>query len=533
MFTLRQKQLAKHTPTELIKLAYYIAMLERPIAHSESSVDQSMSKRFEAVVKYLEEVGKIVPLESVFHAIAHSDDDTALKCSRALRSSSSLDFPASQMMVVSSSQAADRLLLGKEYVKQYQQAQSCLPIPRVQTTSVVQERHTYMLQPTPSQPTRRPQQASSINSAYLSRKPRYSDITRASQIPHFLRQDVRQIVEIPVPMLTVEPCPLDESLGIFIDKIWKQITMKCHNVHDILHDIPVLSRKSIEHFCPFSLKRESASDTRLKSPVKALIEARKQLLDSVNELSLMHDVQTAIDVTKKLAQEVKEIQNGAVKICAALLAAFMEQQIQIPLLSSHIGTAAALSTISPVVMGAWAFVSMGLVEISQALKSSEGQSFKIEIEDYIGTVLQRNSKRSQKSRADQEERSYANKLGFLVGGIKEGPTVTCSEEYISYSLERQLKKLSEELKFNETFQVKQLVDTWDKVFKKNALSLVAKTHRPLIARWLKWSLLTHNLREMLASHLCIAVIGISNSGKSLLVNSLFKTKASTTYITCA
>ena len=172
-------------------------------------------------------------------------------------------------------------------------------------------------------------------------------------------------------------------------------------------------------------------------------------------------------------------------------------------------------------MGAWTFVSMGLAEISKVLSSSEGQSFKIEIEDYINTVLQHNSKQKQKSRASREERSYANKLGFLVGGIKEGPTVTCSEEYISYSLECQLKKLSKQLNLNESTQVSHLVSSWNAVFKKNALSLVAKTHQPLIVRWLKWSLLTHNLRETLASYLCVAVIGISNSGKSLLLNSLF------------
>ncbi len=489
-------------------------MLERPI-----STDQSMSKRFEAVVKYLEEAAKIVPLESVFYAITYSDDDTALKCSKALQSSSNIDFPPSEMMLMSSQQAADRVMLGEEYVKQYHQAQNCLPVPSVQTTFVQGKQ----VHPFPSNPTSCPQPASrSVKSARSAKKLRYSDVARRSVHTPILRQDVRQIVKIPIPVVTAEPCPLDENLGMFMDTICDSIATKYHKSRDV----PVLSRKTIEHFCPFSLRRESASDTKLKSPVKALIEARKQLLDSVEELSLMGDVQTAIDITKKLAQEVKDIQEGAVKICAALLAAFMEQQIQIPLLSSHISTAHALSTISPVVMGAWAFVSMGLGEISKALKSSEGQSFKIEIEDYIYTILQHNSKKKQKSRANLEEHSYANKLGFLVGGIKEGPTVTCSEEYISYSLECQLKKLSEELKFNETVQVNHLVRSWDKIFEKNALSLVDKTHRPLIARWLKWSLLTHNLREMLASHLCIAVIGISNSGKSLLVNSLFKTKVS-------
>ncbi len=62
------------------------------------------------------------------------------------------------------------------------------------------------------------------------------------------------------------------------------------------------------------------NDTKLKSPVKALIEARKQLLESVDELNLMHNVQSAIDVTKKLAKEVKDIQEGVVKIIICCIA---------------------------------------------------------------------------------------------------------------------------------------------------------------------------------------------------------------------
>lgn len=131
-------------------------------------------------------------------------------------------------------------------------------------------------------------------------------------------------------MLQSHVLALDESLGIFLDSLFEHIARKCWKRG--LENVPVLSQKSIEHFCPFSLRRESVNDTKLKSPVKALIEARKQLLESVDELNLMHNVQSAIDVTKKLAKEVKDIQEGVVKIYAALLAALMEQQIQIPLL---------------------------------------------------------------------------------------------------------------------------------------------------------------------------------------------------------
>ena len=533
VFTLRQKQLAKHTPTELIKLAYYIAMLERPLPASTEQFSPLMSKRFEAVVGYLEEAAKIVPLESVFYAITHSDDDTALKCSKALQSCPSLDFPASQMMLIGAENAADRVTLGEEYIKQYRQAITNsafnVPLQAFPAASFVSQEHQVPLHSPPQTSKGNPRVTPSSQSS----KKLYSDMARA-RTPHQHYRSHREVysvfqVPVPVPVVSAQPTPLDKGVGMFLDKLVNEINVKSRKTARSFDTLPVLSRRSIEHFCPFSPRRIVVKDTKLRSPVQALIDARNHLTELVDELCLMKDVKSAIDTNTKLSQEVREVEEDVVNICAALLAAFMEQQIQIPLLSSHISTAAALSTISPVVMGAWAFVSMGRKEIAKALDSAEGQSFKIEIEDYISTVLQHNGKEKQKSKASRgtrQERSYADKLGFMVGGIKEGPTVTCSEEYISYSLECQLKKLSEQLKFDKSVNVNDLVKSWNAVFKKNALSLVADTHRPLIARWLKWSLLTHDLRETLAKHLCVAVIGISNSGKSLLVNSLFKTQVS-------
>ena len=558
-------------------------MLETPF-HRTESTDQlppPMSKRFEAVVGYLEEAAKIVPLESVFYAITHSNDDTALKCGKALQSNPNLVFPASQMMFYGSKRAADRMLLGEEFLKQQSQPVSipALDFPFLLPSFVSPQEHMFspsshqqtFTEPLPSflsgqehtfsssspqqmhtdslpsiqkhvrtfpsspslQPHTDPLVSHSSSSRAANGKPSYSDVARLGIPPHYLHSELQRVVQVPVavpiPIMAAQPSPLDENVGYFLRELFIKIQLKCFRMVMSSQLVPVLSRKSIEHFCPFSPRRETVSDTNLKSPVQALIDARKHLIELVRELSLMQDIQSAIDINKKMSQKVKNIQENVVNVCAALLASFMEQQIQIPLLSSHISTAAALSTISPVVMGAWAFVSMGRKQIADVLSSAEGQSFKIEIEDYISTLLQHNAKEKRKSRTSREsrqERSYADKLGFLVGGIKEGPTVTCSEEYISYSLECQLKKLSEQLKFDKLVNVKDLVKSWDVVFKKNALSLVAETHRPLIARWLKWSLLTHDLRETLAKHLCVAVIGISNSGKSLLVNSLFKTRVS-------
>ena len=44
----------------------------------------------------------------------------------------------------------------------------------------------------------------------------------------------------------------------------------------------------------------------------------------------------------------------------------------------------------------------------------------------------------------------------------------------------------------------------------------------MIARWLNWSLLIHNLREELAKYTTIGIVGPVNSGKSTIAKTLFK-----------
>lgn len=501
-------------------------MLERPLLSSASPEEiPIMSKRFEAVKHYLEEAAKVVPLESVSFAIAYGDDDTALKCAKALQSSS-LKLPPSSMMITGLGMARDRVCLGREYQKQAAEVTNLIPLP-----AVVSKLRTSVSSHSQSQPRFQRGQFADPGSiarphrASHRRQQTYSDKVKAQSKGQVVSYET--VVQVPVPIFTAQPTPLDRDAAMYMDRLYVEIVNKYRKQKQ---SMPILSSRSIEQFCPFSPRRQTSFDRKLKSPVQALKEAREELKTLVEELNnpSMRDVQSSIDINQKMLKEVKRIKQDVIKMCASLLAAFMEQQIQIPLLSTDIGTAKALSTTSPVAMGAWAFVSMDYGDIQNVLSSPEGQSlsFIIEVENYINNILQHNSNKESQSKENRKPKdlAYADKLGFLVSGIKMHPTVTCSTQYISYSLECQLKKLSEQLKFDNEISVYNLVDSWESTFKGNALSLVAKTHRPLIGRWLKWALLTHDLRDTMASYLCLGVIGISNSGKSLLVNSLFQTK---------
>jgi len=153
------------------------------------------------------------------------------------------------------------------------------------------------------------------------------------------------------------------------------------------------------------------------------------------------------------------------------------------------------------------------------LAQCHGSQLLVKIEDHVKALF---SAKSLASEADDNR--YAAKLQFIVQGMDK--TVTCNTQYISYSLERQLSELCEDRKIDVHFPLHKLVGQWGVLFKENILSLVAISHRPLIARWLKWALMVHNLREELAKYTAVGVVGLVNSGKSRLVNTLFGIKVS-------
>ena len=133
----------------------------------------------------------------------------------------------------------------------------------------------------------------------------------------------------------------------------------------------------------------------------------------------------------------------------------------------------------------------------------------MKIEDYI---------KGMSGEAPTDSR-YAAKLQFMVQGMRK--TVTCNSQYISYSFERQLVAVCKERKIDASIPLDILVKKWCGLFRDNTLSLVREGYRPLIARWLKWALMIHNLREKLAKYTSIGVVGLVNSGKSKLINTLF------------
>lgn len=515
-------QLAKHTPSEVIELAYLGAMLE---CHSQHEVQLTTSKRFKEVARFLEEAVQVVPLESVFFAIAYSDDDsnTALECAKALMKSQ-LQPPPSEMMVIGSQKAAFRMRTGMrpEVLDQCTaraiselsaRLPSFSPLP-------VKPQKSY---PKPTYQTYR-----------TSPKPSYSDITRhsapaaASQVllptEAFLIPVPTFQVSVDINVKNLPPGSHGRAFPEVADSMEKLAQKTYERAVAKGNTLDVVCKHNIEHIYPADAYRRHTMHGTLQSPLDILKDARKQLASYVDELQQNSDTGATVctqTTNEQMLEFVREIRENNLKICAALLGSFMEQQIHIPLLNSPMDTAKVISSrSSPVAVGVWALFSMSHLDLQKMLSSTQGNSLTVEIADYMAGIFDPKLNHPETKRTKQSDSKYAGKLQFMLQGIKK--TVSCSTQYISYSLERQLcnnPKVNESIK---SIKVQDLTDNWDKIFKGDALSLVAKSHRPLIARWMKWAILVHDLREALASYMCMGVIGLINSGKSQLVNTLFK-----------
>ena len=224
-----------------------------------------------------------------------------------------------------------------------------------------------------------------------------------------------------------------------------------------------------------------------------------------------------------MLKKVNDIIKNDLDPCVAMLGGFMERRIRIPLVNNPFDTAKAIDSSNAV--GVWALFALDNKEIANIVKSRENRRLIIQVAEFIKGVLRHT--RHHRQLELEASNSYNAKLQFLLQGMSR--TVTCSNQYISYSLERELVAICAKRKITTSTKVDYIVLDWDNLFRRTALVLVPVSHRPLLARWLIWALNIYQLREGLASYTTVGVIGLVNSGKSTLVNKIFGRKASQFY----
>lgn len=530
-FSVRQMQLAKHTPTQVIQLAYLCALLEQ-------QGQQTESKRFKALAHFLEEAVKIVPLESVFDAIAYQTHEIALECAKALNGRKPQLQP-SQLMIAGVYHAAVRArggyhasVINKTWsimtVKSLLQVHvnPVLPVHQQSQPQIKQG------QATPAQPqshakakghpSQKPPSSmkkpgegepnKSYSDAVTARKVSGNELSHQRTFPQQVPQPPQLLpvqFSIPIPVLVDQSQhspPFPSHVTAYLEQCWKDVLQQ-KGTQEFLK-LCVVSKTNISEV--YSMSRRRAY---FKSPLQVLTDALQKIATYTNSTQMTSGTRLPNEEMLKLIQTIYRYD---VAVCAALLGSFMEQQIHIPLLNTPKDTAETLSSqAAPVAVGVWALFSLNLKDLQNTLSSSSHNALIVEIKEYIEGISQQLPENENRMYAN-DDRMYAGKLQFLLQGIKE--TVTASSQYISYSLEHQL---CNNLKFERAITLRKLITQWDEIFKDDALYLIAESHRPLVARWLKWTLLVHDLREALAQYTCIGVTGLVNSGKSLLVKKLF------------
>ena len=472
----RQRQLAVLTPSQLIELAYLSALLEQYPFHKS----QPISTKVDTIKIFLEKVVQVVPLESIAYAMAYSRYEVAKFCTKSLVESK-INLPVSILMQ-----------LGLHYAYMHLSAGTVSAINTADR--VIEEMHD-----------------------------KYPHLKNESSQYKVIQGPTGKILKVVTPMGTVISEAIksvevsnDELIqSKYLDEIISMERLQVQNMQNYAHIL--ISETSIEHLYHISSHSESQQQSLFKSPLDILREGKSTLTRLARELIDAKEKKTSKTCNVMMLKEVNKIREFDLAICTALLGGFMEQQrVQIPLVKSRLDQSLVFAVKGPASVGVWALSSLKYEDIHPILSRCRGEQLLVSIERYIKSI----SKSISTQEVESKDEQYAAKLQFIVQGLEK--TVTYNSQYVSYSLERQLVEICKERSIDSETSLDELNKKWGGFFKENILSLVARTHRSLVARWLKWALMVHSLREKLAEYTAVGVVGLVNSGKSRLVSSLFK-----------
>ena len=273
-------------------------------------------------------------------------------------------------------------------------------------------------------------------------------------------------------------------------------------------------RASAPLLCGLGLEHVLEDNAWLSNPHAVMDHVRSELHHLVPKI-----VQNPAMPSSTASQYNKELLELVDGLCIEAFAfhcladAFMASQVKIPLVKSPEHTARALGK-SDTSVGVWYLIGLNFAEMEKLIKDRE---VVIDVATYLGKMFGYDGNRAQEDR--RKMAGYDAKVKFIAQCMSR--TVGCSAHYVSYSLECQLKELCSKCGLTSATSIDEISRRWDHFFKEKILSFVAVSHRPVIARWIKWTLSLHELREALARQTVIGIVGIMNSGKSTLMNRIF------------
>ena len=471
--TTRQAQLAKLTPSQVIELGYLSALLEQCGTRS----DGLHSHKFEVIKTFLEYVVKVVPFESIAYAIGNGNYQTAMQCSTALKAAKT-KIPKTAVMYKGLLEAIRRLELG-------------VPTHLIHSLEFKAYENMFSSKYTSSKV-----YMDSGNLVYEG-----ATLLPGTQIP--LGQPVK--FQTFVKESDVQQTNKEVADELFLLKLTLFPEIYNH-IYDELAMSPLVSNTAIEELYPVQCDGSS----NLKSPLQILVGGRKSLTSLSMTSSKSHSNQ-------EMLQIVNTIRNGDLDICTSLLGGFMHQAlVEIPLSSNKSSQASGVSVAvtATASVGVWALFSLDYNLVKPILTQCQDEQLLVKLFDHVKGITG-----ISHEPGESDFNPYAAKLQFMVQGMTK--TVTCNTRHVSYSLERQLVELCDERSIHVTTPVSEITGKWSVLFREKTLSLVHHLYRLLIAQWLKWALMIHNLREELAKYTAVGVVGLVNSGKSKLVNTIF------------
>ena len=473
----------------MIELAYLNALLEQ---HPDN-MSEPFSHKIQVITKFLEEVVKVVPIESISYAIANCSYDNAVLCYEVMINCG-IDLPNSRLMLYG--------LEAAQYRMQFGYPGRCYGLMSLEAQQ-------------------------SIGGGVL----RYSDVDvdELRGVINFSARAVSNVFGTVIP-LGPPTTGLTVNVGQFTrGQTNEKMFTNLSKLNQKLYANPIteiVCGLNIDLLYPVQFKTPLKENSQLISPLCILANGRKELskLTRKAQQELVTSSPAKVQQTRKYNQQmlktVNDIRSNDIDLCTSLLGGFMDQQdIEISLHRPQKEPSDVVSLFATASVGIWALFSLDYSHVQPLLAKCRGDQLLVKIFDYVQSIAG-----VLPTADDSDSGPYAAKLQFIVQGMTK--TVTCNTQLISYSLERQLVDLCKEKDINTAMSLTSLIGGWSKLFKQTTLSLVSELHRPLMARWLKWALMIHNLREELAKYTSIGVAGLVNSGKSKTVNTLFGIKVS-------
>ena len=462
---MQEEQFARFSPSELIKLAFFCALLEQT-PHTLLA-----SRRFKLVKSFVEEITRVTPIESLHSALANpeNDDFAAALCEGLVAALADAKIPPSLSLWRNSLLYAIRQdAYGCTHVH-HEYFLGVLDLVELISVSLVQFGNVLNVKT-----------AESLFKMLLISAFQFSDGEDDT---------VSEILRDPSKNLAVT-FSNEYSYGM-------------RNLCDIsATGFPSAAISSVNLYYLFTKCSEFAPLTILELGIWELTQGQTHALSSLQDIKVRLSTVTSI-------------------ICA-----FMHEHVRVPLVD-NVASFWKLTKLYVRLLPPFIKFCVFCKNLDDS-KGSEDDQLPESDDAQVYKAMKPMAKLVQQKLYENSTLavdSYVTRLQLLVKGT--GSASCLSEQCKEYFLEAQLMRICQQLTITAATPTEEIVSKWDELFKRTALFSIAKSFRPLVARWIRWSLMIHNLRHEMARHTAVGVVGLVNSGKSQLVNKLFQIKVFT------